>query len=83
MPHARERPRALRNIVLGVVLDHDPRRVTDRILQGVVSIKDGIWYTPNADGVDTRGCCNVLTADRSAPSGASTYNSNFVQITPA
>jgi anaerobic dimethyl sulfoxide reductase subunit A len=60
-----------------------PVRVTDRILRGVVSIKDGAWFTPNADGADTQGCCNVLTADRSAPSGASTYNSNFVEIAPA
>ncbi len=60
-----------------------PARVTDRILQGVVSIKDGAWFTPNADGADTRGCCNVLTADRAAPSGASTYNSNFVDVRPA
>ena len=37
----------------------------------------------NADGADTRGCCNVLTQDRSAPSGASTYNSNFVEIAQA
>ena len=60
-----------------------PARVTDRIAPGVVSIKDGAWFTPGEDGVDTRGCCNVLTADRSAPSGASTFNSNFVDIAPA
>jgi anaerobic dimethyl sulfoxide reductase subunit A len=60
-----------------------PARVTDRIKPGVVSIKDGAWFTPNADGADTRGCCNVLTQDRSAPSGASTYNSNFVEIARA
>jgi anaerobic dimethyl sulfoxide reductase subunit A len=60
-----------------------PARVTDRIAPGVVSIKDGAWFTPGAGGADTRGCCNVLTADRSAPSGASTFNSNFVQIAPA
>ncbi|MBM3219665.1 MAG: dimethyl sulfoxide reductase subunit A [Candidatus Rokubacteria bacterium] len=60
-----------------------PARVTDRILQGVVSIKDGAWYTPDAEGADTQGCCNVLTAARAAPSGASTYNSNAVEIEPA
>jgi anaerobic dimethyl sulfoxide reductase subunit A len=60
-----------------------PARVTDRIAPGVVSIKDGAWFTPDADGADTHGCCNVLTADRSAPSGASTFNSNFVEIAPA
>ena len=59
-----------------------PARVTDRIKPGVVSIKDGAWFTPNEDGADTHGCCNVLTADRSAPSGASTFNSNFVEIAP-
>src|SRR5204862_2661565 len=59
-----------------------PARVTDRIAPGVVSIKEGAWFTADADGVDTHGCCNVLTADRSAPSGASTYNSNSVEIVP-
>ena len=59
-----------------------PVRVTARIALGVVSIKDGAWFTPDADGADTHGCCNVLTADRSAPSGASTFNSNFVEIAP-
>jgi anaerobic dimethyl sulfoxide reductase subunit A len=59
-----------------------PARVTDRIAPGVVSIKDGAWFTPAPDGADTHGCCNVLTADRSAPSGASTFNSNFVEIVP-
>jgi anaerobic dimethyl sulfoxide reductase subunit A len=57
-----------------------PARVTDRIAPGVVSIKEGAWFTPDPDGQDTRGCANVLTADRSAPSGASTYNTCQVQI---
>lgn len=57
-----------------------PARVTDRIAPGAVSIKEGAWYTPDASGQDTRGCANVLTADRVAPSGASTYNSNFVDV---
>ncbi|HYE91483.1 MAG TPA: molybdopterin dinucleotide binding domain-containing protein, partial [Terriglobales bacterium] len=60
-----------------------PARVTDRIAPGVVSIKDGAWYRPNEDGADVSGCANVLTSDRAAPSGASTYNSNFVEIAPA
>ena len=57
-----------------------PARVTDRIAPGVVSIKEGAWFTPDEDGRDARGCANVLTADRSAPSGASTYNTCQVQI---
>jgi anaerobic dimethyl sulfoxide reductase subunit A len=60
-----------------------PARVTDRIAPGVVSIKDGAWFTPDKEGVDTRGCANVLMADRSSPAGASTYNSNWVEIARA
>jgi anaerobic dimethyl sulfoxide reductase subunit A len=59
-----------------------PARVTDRIAPGVVSIKEGAWYTPGQGGTDTQGCANVLTADRSAPSGATTYNTNEVEIEP-
>ena len=57
-----------------------PAKVTDRIAPGVVSIKEGAWFIPDADGVDTQGCANVLTDDRSAPCGATTYNSNSVQV---
>ena len=60
-----------------------PARVTDRIAPGVVCIKEGAWFTPDAGGRDTRGCANVLTADRAAPSGASTYNSCRVDVAPA
>lgn len=57
-----------------------PAKVTDRIARGVVSIKEGAWHTPDAKGHDTAGCANVLSADRSAPCGATTYNTNFVEI---
>jgi anaerobic dimethyl sulfoxide reductase subunit A len=57
-----------------------PVRVTDRIAPGVVSIKEGAWFTPSVDGVDTEGCANALTDDRSSPCGATTYNSNWVEI---
>ena len=46
-------------------------------------LKEGAWFTPDAEGRDTRGCANVLTADRSAPSGASTYNTCQVEVEPA
>ena len=60
-----------------------PARVTDRIAPGVVSIKEGAWFGPGADGGDTRGCANVLTADRSSPAGATTYNTCRVDVEPA
>jgi anaerobic dimethyl sulfoxide reductase subunit A len=57
-----------------------PAKVTDRIAPGVVSIKEGAWFVPDDTGVDTQGCANVLTDDRPAPCGATTYNSNWVQV---
>jgi DmsA/YnfE family anaerobic dimethyl sulfoxide reductase A subunit len=60
-----------------------PAEVTDRIAPGVVSIKEGAWFAPGSDGVDTQGSANVLTTDRSAPCGATTYNTNQVQIEAA
>jgi anaerobic dimethyl sulfoxide reductase subunit A len=57
-----------------------PARVTDRILRGVVSIKEGAWFAPSPEGGDQGGCANVLTEDRSAPSGATTYNTNQVEV---
>jgi anaerobic dimethyl sulfoxide reductase subunit A len=60
-----------------------PVRITDRIAPGVVSIKEGAWFTPDEGGVDQRGCANVLTDDRSAPCGATTYNTCLVEVEPA
>ena len=57
-----------------------PVKVTTRIAPGVVSIKEGAWFTPDANGTDTGGCANVLTDDRSAPCGATTYNTNLVEV---
>lgn len=60
-----------------------PAKVTSRIAPGVVSIKEGAWFTPDASGTDTHGCANVLSDDRSAPCGATTYNTNQVEVAPA
>ena len=57
-----------------------PVKVTPRIAPGVVSIKEGAWFTPTKDGTDTAGCANVLAEDRSAPCGATTYNTNLVEV---
>jgi anaerobic dimethyl sulfoxide reductase subunit A len=58
-------------------------RVTDRIAPGVVSIKEGAWFTLDAAGLDTHGCSNMLTPDRASPAGASPFNTCFVDVTPA
>jgi anaerobic dimethyl sulfoxide reductase subunit A len=60
-----------------------PARVTERIAPGVVSIKEGAWFTPDRHGEDTRGCANVLIADRASPAGASAFNSTFVEVVRA
>jgi anaerobic dimethyl sulfoxide reductase subunit A len=57
-----------------------PARVTTRMARGAVSIKEGAWFTPDATGTDTNGCANALTDDRSAPCGATTYNTNLVEV---
>jgi anaerobic dimethyl sulfoxide reductase subunit A len=57
-----------------------PARVTDRMAPGVVSIKEGAWFTPNAEGVDTKGCANVLIADRASPAAAAAFNTCFVDV---
>jgi anaerobic dimethyl sulfoxide reductase subunit A len=58
-------------------------RVTDRVAPGVVSIKEGAWFSLDERGRDTRGCSNLLTPDRSSPAGATPFNSCFVEIEPA
>jgi anaerobic dimethyl sulfoxide reductase subunit A len=60
-----------------------PAHVTDRIAHGVAAMKEGVWFTPNEEGTDLRGCPNVLTEDSSSPAGASTYNTCLVEIAPA
>jgi anaerobic dimethyl sulfoxide reductase subunit A len=57
-----------------------PARVTERITPGVISIKEGAWFTPDASGQDTNGCANVVTADRASPCGAATYNTCQVEV---
>lgn len=42
-------------------------KVTPRIAPGVISIPQGAWYAPSADGVDTGGCVNTLTSWRPTP----------------
>ncbi len=41
--------------------------VTDRVIPGVIAMPQGAWYTPDENGIDRRGCINVLTAYRPTP----------------
>ena len=86
-PRRRRRARHRRRAAVRVFNERGatilPAHVTERIAPGVVSIKEGAWFTPDAEGRDTRGCANVLTEDRAAPCGATTYNTCRVDIAPA
>jgi anaerobic dimethyl sulfoxide reductase subunit A len=61
-----------------------PVRVTPRILPGVVSIPQGAWWTPDADGIDRRGCVNTLTSQRPTPMAKGTAQlTGLVQVEKA
>jgi anaerobic dimethyl sulfoxide reductase subunit A len=57
-----------------------PVKITPRIAAGVVSIKEGAWFSTDSDGIDTTGCANALAVDRSASRGATSYNTNLVEV---
>ena len=60
---------------------HIPVIVTDRVVRGVVAIPQGAWYTPNADGIDTRGSINVLTSTRPTPlAKGNPQHTNLVEV---
>lgn len=44
-----------------------PCRITPRIMPGVVAIPQGAWWSPDEDGIDRRGCVNILTSERWTP----------------
>ncbi len=44
-----------------------PCRVTKKIMPGVINIPQGAWWEPDENGVDRRGCVNVLTSHKWTP----------------
>ena len=60
-----------------------PAKVTNRIVPGCVAMSEGGWYTPDRNGVDTRGSINVLTMTRPTPlAKANPQHTNLVQVIP-
>ena len=60
-------------------------QVTPRIVSGVVAMPQGAWYTPDKDGVDTRGCINVLTQTHkpSPVAKGNPQHTNLVEVNKA
>jgi anaerobic dimethyl sulfoxide reductase subunit A len=54
--------------------------VTKRIIPGVVSIKEGTWYTPDENGIDRGACANTLTRDEFSEGGAVALKTALVQV---
>jgi anaerobic dimethyl sulfoxide reductase subunit A len=60
---------------------HLPAYVTNRIRQGATNMPQGAWYSLDANGVDTRGCGNMLTNYRPTPYAKGfTAHTNLVQV---
>jgi anaerobic dimethyl sulfoxide reductase subunit A len=60
---------------------HLPAYVTVRIRQGTTNMPQGGWYAPDANGVDTRGCANVLTKYQPTPfARGNPQHTNLVQV---
>jgi anaerobic dimethyl sulfoxide reductase subunit A len=58
--------------------------VTPRICPGVVSLPQGAWYAPDANGVDKGGCTNTLTTWTPSPlAKGNPQHTNLVQIVKA
>jgi anaerobic dimethyl sulfoxide reductase subunit A len=59
-------------------------KVTPRLIPGVCSLPQGAWYTPDANGVDQRGCINTLTTWKPTPlAWGNPQHTNLVQVEKA
>lgn len=57
--------------------------VTNRIIEGVIAVAQGAWYTPDENGVDIRGSINVLSTSRATPlAKGNPQHSNLVDVKP-
>ena len=66
----------------GVV--HVPAYVSNRLRPGVTTLPQGAWYTPDANGVDIRGCANTLTKYHPTPfAKGNPQHTNLVQVEKA
>lgn len=58
-----------------------PARLTRRVMPGTAAMAQGGWYTPDARGIDRRGCINVLTSQMPTPLAfGNGQHTNLVQI---
>ncbi len=58
-----------------------PIHITEDIMPGVVAVGQGAWYTPDKDGVDQRGCVNVLTSLKATPyAKGNGQHTNLVEV---
>jgi len=58
-----------------------PANFTPRIMPGVVSMPQGAWWSPDAQGIDRRGCVNVLTKYHPTPlARGNPQHTNLVEV---
>jgi len=57
-----------------------PAKVTERVMPGVVAIRQGAWYRPDETGADRGGSPNVLTKDDYSPGGGWPTNTCLVEV---
>ena len=58
-----------------------PAKITDRVAKGVTTLSQGTCYTPDENGVDTRGSINVLTSQRPTPfARGNGQHTNLVEV---
>ena len=61
-----------------------PASVTPRIRPGVINVPQGAWFTPDAQGVDRRGCINTLTKYHPTPlAKGNPQHTNLAQVEKA